>query len=412
MLKWTRHAKILYVALLLLPVDCVTAASFGLSKGNLGVETYYYPRNGAPGQEHGNFAAAAQLEFYGELSDKWGVKFTPFARLDAVDESRNKFDAREAYVEYFDGPWMATAGMRKLSWSVTESVNLVPHQVVDILNQRDLAADPAGKEKLGTPMLTLGYQGDTFLLEGYLLPWFRDRVYPDTEAREHPFQGFVDLPGHVEYTSPAEQHRLGAAVRLETIVGSSNIAFIQYEGYAPQPTFSFDPLTGDLQSLYYLVDMSAVTAQAAFGTWLLKTETAYFNTGLNRSEYDVPDNYFSTVSGVEYTFIRPSATADLSLIAEWMYDDRGDGLDGVQFQNDVFLGVRWVANDLYGTEIMGGIVRDLEDYAGVLHLQFQRRIAEKWRLEAIFRAFDAEDKNPMSAITDDTLINIKLRYFF
>ena len=403
-----RAAAAVLTALCAAPVG----AEWQLAKGYVGLEAHYYPQEGAGDQGHGNAAGIAELELFDFLGDAWTAKLTPFARLDAVDTSRHRFDLREAELEYQSGPWTFSGGMRKVSWSVTESVNLVPHQVVDILNQRDLAGDPSGKEKLGAAMLRGAWQGERVLAEAFILPWFREREFPSTEAREHPFSGAVDLPGEVSYTDGNEEFQPGFALRLEAVLGPANLAFIQSRGYAPQPALSFDTATGALNSLYYQVDMSAVTVQASVGTWLLKTESAWFDTGLNPDGFSVPDSYFSTVTGVEYTFIRPSKTADLSVIAEWMYDERGDGLDGVQFQNDLFAGLRWAANDLFGTEIVGGVVHDLEADAAIFHAEYKRRIGDSQRLEVVVRAFSAEDDHPMSAVTDDTLLKVRYRWFF
>ena len=142
-------------------------AQVTLDKGYLGLETYYYPQDGSPVQKHGNAAAIGQLELRGRWGEGVSAKLTPFARVDAVDSHRSLFDAHEAEVEYAAGRWRAQLGMRMLSWSVTESVGVLPAQVVDIINQRDLAGDPAGQEKLGAAMATVSYQGDKFRLEGF-----------------------------------------------------------------------------------------------------------------------------------------------------------------------------------------------------------------------------------------------------
>src|SRR5204863_459050 len=100
-------------------------------------------------QKHGNAALISQLDMRAALTDAWSAKLTPFVRADAVDSERSGADLREAELDCAEGAWRYTVGMARVSWSVTESVNVIPHQVVDIVNQRDLAGDPAGQEKLG-----------------------------------------------------------------------------------------------------------------------------------------------------------------------------------------------------------------------------------------------------------------------
>jgi len=385
-----------------------------IDKGYVGVETYYYPNDGADIQAHGSTALIAQLDTRSVLSERWSAKLTPFVREDRVDESRRSFDLREAELDYTSGSWMFAAGMRQMSWSVTESVNVIPFQVVDIINQRNLAGDPSGQEKLGAAMLMLSYQSDRDLVQGFYLPWFRDRKFPDVTAREHPFQGAIDLNTDPQYTNSADEYYRGIALRWEHAFDAANLALIGYRGYAPQPVIIPDVGTGKSTNLYYLVDMYGLTLQATLGEWTIKSEMAYNDTSRNPDRYAsvVPDNYFSTASGVEYTLVRLIGQSDVGLFAEWLYDSRGPDGGGSVFQNDVFVGARWVANDTQDTNCLGGVVRDLDERAAVYHFQCQRRIGSHLQLQAIVRAFSAEQHNPLNAVEDDTLIFLKLRYYF
>jgi len=389
------------------------AADVHLDKVYFGMETYYYPTQGTPPQNHGSAAFTSQFELQGALGEHWSSRVTPFARVDTNDSHRSIFDLREAELDYADGPWRFAAGARRLSWSVTESVNIVPHQVVDIVNQRDLAGDPAGQEKLGAAMAMASYQAENTLVQAYLLPWFRPRRFASVAAREHPFRGAIDLNDDIRYVSGAEQHRLGGAVRLEQSIDSANLALIQYRGYAPQPIVEPNFSTGKAMQLYYLIDMSALTLQATYGKWLLKTETAYFNTHSNPEVFtEIPGSYWATVSGVEYTFLRVLGDSDLGVIAEWMHDSRGDALNGSQFQNDVFVGLRWVPNDQADSQLLGGVASDLDQRATIFQLQYQRRIGKQIEIEAVGRAFSAEAANALRALEDDSVVLLRLRYFF
>jgi hypothetical protein len=389
-------------------------AQVRLDRGYLGLETYYYPQDGSPVQKHGNAAVIGQLELRGHWGEGLSAKLTPFARVDAIDSHRSLFDAHEAEVEYSAGRWRAQLGMRMLSWSVTESVGVLPAQVVDIINQRDLAGDPAGQEKLGTAMATISYQGDSFRLEGFALPWFRKRKFPDETARENPFQGLVNLTdATVRYTSDSGAHRMGAAVRAEYSSDHANVALIQYQGYAPQPLIVPDFVTGRAAELYYLIDMTGLTVQATLGQWLLKTETAYFGTRENSSRFaGVPASYWSSVSGVEYTFVNAFGGTDLGLFAEGLFDSRGRATNGTPFHEDVFAGVRWVANDQSDTQILGGVMSGLDQHALVAQFQFQRRIGTHYQVDLRLRTYNAAKDSPLSAFNEDSVVFLKLRRFF
>jgi hypothetical protein len=129
-------------------------------------------------------------------------------------------------------------------------------------------------------------------------------------------------------------------------------------------------------------------------------------------QVEVPDDYVATVTGAEFTLIRPEAPDDLTLIAEWLYDSRGDGLLGSPFQNDLFVGLRWVANDHAGTQVLGGGVVDLEDSALVFNLQMRRRILDDWRIELRMRKYVAPSNDPLYAFEDDLLFQATIKKYF
>ena len=390
------------------------SADVTLDKGYVGAETYFYPQDGAAVQDHGNAAIVSQLEFRAPLAEKWSAKLTPFARYDVIDSHRNTFDLREAELEYSSGAWRTLAGMRSISWSVTESVNVLPHQVVDIVNQRDLAGDPTGRERMGAAMVSVSYQFDDTVLEAMVLPWFRERKFADRQAREHPFRAAIDLSDpQVEYTSDAGADYVGGALRVERSFDAANIALMQYRGYAPQPLIAPAGSTGQSTTLYYLIDMSAFTVQATLGQWLIKSETAYYGTSQNDSRFAaVPADYWATVSGIEYTFVNVFAGTDLGVFVEGMYDSRGDAPNGTPFNDDVFFGVRWVPNDQADSQLLCGVMSSLEEHALVAQLQFQRRIGTSLQLEMIFRGYDAAKTSPISAFNDDSVGFLRLRGFF
>jgi len=349
----------------------------------------------------------------GNFGERWSARLTPFARVDFKDSHRSLFDLREAELDYAQERWRLAVGSRRVSWSVTESVNIVPYQVVDIINQRDLAGDPAGQEKMGAAMAVASYQADNTLVQAYLLPWFRPRRFPSTEAREQPLRGLVDLNDNIRYVSGAGRYRQAGALRIEESFDAANLALIQYHGYAPQPIIEPNFATGRSRQLYYLIDMSAFTVQATYGKWLLKSESAYFNTHENAARFtEVPGSYWATVSGIEYTFLRVSGDADFGVIAEWMHDSRGDGPNGTPFHNDIFAGLRWVPNDQADSQFLGGIARDLSKRAAVFQLQYKRRIGRQLESEVVGRAFRAVASSPLHALQDDSVLLLRLHYFF
>ena len=389
------------------------AGDFSVLKSNIGVEGYFYGDNGRPWQGVGSQALTGEAELQSRLGGNSSIKLTPFVRLDPNDNNRNRVDLREAAIELVNGPWYVYAGMGKLSWSTVESVNVIPIQTIDVVNQRDFSGDPTGQEKLGAAMLSASYQWDTVRANVYLLPWFRPRPMPSREARENPVGGLFDLNGDDLFTGGEKEYQPGFALRVEKVTSQANLAFIQYRGYAPQPITYWDQVSNRPSNLYYQVDMTGVTAQATLGQWLFKSEMAYMNTAINSARYAiVPKSYFSGVLGAEYTFVRVAGESDISALAEWIRNTQDHGPTGGPFSNDLFLGFRWVANDPADSQILGGVVRHLDRNDSVLQVQYESRLYDSYKLLLGIRAYKVDTNGPLAAFKNDSVIYAKLRYFF
>ena len=70
------------------------------------------------------------------------------------------------------------------------------------------------------------------------------------------------------------------------------------------------------------------------------------------------------VGGFEYCFVGLFDSAyDVNWLMEYQYDDR-ENVMNVVTQNDVMLGSRLVSNDIDGTQILAGVIQEL-DYSNV-----------------------------------------------
>ena len=90
--------------------------------------------------------------------------FSPFLRLDQVDENRTHWDIRELYWLYFSRVWEIRVGVRTVFWGVTELQHLV-----DVINQTDLVENIDGEQKLGQPMVNLALIHDWGTVELFIL---------------------------------------------------------------------------------------------------------------------------------------------------------------------------------------------------------------------------------------------------
>ncbi|MDX1392050.1 MAG: hypothetical protein R3241_06710, partial [Rheinheimera sp.] len=104
---------------------------------------------------------------------------------------------------------------------------------------------------------------------------------------------------------------------------------------------------------------------------------------------------------------------DLGWIAEYQYDSR-DELAPVPGQHDLFIGGRFVANDAAGSEILLGLVQDLDNSAsqsGKLEASMRLSNSLRLRLDAWF--FRSElPLAPLYFIRRDDYLQLSLDYYF
>ncbi len=339
--------------------------------------------------------------FHGWDDERQSLTFTPFLRWDSQDDERSHSDIRELMWIYAGNRWELRAGIGKVFWGVTEALHLV-----DIINQTDLVENPDGEQKLGQPMLKFSLERDWGILDLYALPGFRERTFPGEEGRlrSHPWVD-SDL---ASYESDREERHLDFAVRWSHSIGDWDIGLAHFKGTSRDPSFN-PTLNSDGQTVlapyYAIIHQTSLDLQATKGDWLWKLEA------LHRGGLDDP--YNAATGGFEYTRVGIAETdMDLGLLAEYLYDDRGDEAP-VAFENDLFLGLRLTANDAQSSELLSGVIKDLDSSALMFNLEASRRLGSSWKASAQVRLWiDVPEDDPLYAFSSDDYIEISLAKYF
>ena len=99
-------------------------------------------------------------------------------------------------------------------------------------------------------------------------------------------------------------------------------------------------------------------------------------------------------------------------VVEYAYDTRGMNQRN-PYQDDAFVALRWSANDIATTSMLGGAVIDTETGALGFRFRGERRIATDFRLsvEAYFFA-DVPRRDPVYNIADDDYVQIRIARYF
>jgi len=350
-------------------------------------------------QHRQQWSALAELEFYHSWNDDQdSILFKPYARVDQHDSERSHFDIRELMWLHVGEDWELRTGIGKVFWGVNEANHLV-----DIINQDDQVDDISGDPKLGQPMVNLSLIRDWGTVDLFVLPGFRERTFPGEEGRlRGPLAVDTD---HAEYESSAENKHVDFALRWSHTFDDYDMGLYYFRGTNRDPRLMVKQTSSGEISLipyYDQIDQFGLDFQATLEAWLWKLEALH-----RKDEFD---SFAAVSGGFEYTFvgIMESAT-DLGIIMEYSWDERADPALN-QFQNDVMFGARFAFNDAQSTEILAGLVQDL-DYSELRSFQIEasRRLGEDWKLSLELRLFSDHELNPIS---DDDHLQLTLEKYF
>ncbi len=305
------------------------------------------------------------------------------------------------------GEWEARLGVDRVFWGVAESQHLV-----DVVNQIDFLEHPNGQVKLGQPMVHLTWTADWGVLEFFGLPYHRPRIYPGRFGRLR-FGGLVDRE-RVEYERGAKEWHPDFAARYSQSVGPLDVGLSLFDGTSREATLICAPPAcvpnggrdpGIWIPYYGQIRQFGLDAQFTLDAWLFKFEAIHRSGERNalgrEREYRAvlgqgggfqnildlyrEEEYVAAVMGGEYTFYSVfGSTADVGLLAEWNYDERGRRAlprrSPLTLDNDFFVGMRLAFNDVESTEIAVAFVTDASRATHNLGVEFDRRLFDQWSL--------------------------------
>ncbi len=370
--------------------------------GFVGVEsrTFWEDKRFAVQHDGGVASLTLQPEIYWRSGDgRQRASLVAFGRLDADDDERSHGDLREAYWGYEADSWDLRAGIATVFWGVAESRHLV-----DVVNQTDLVEDIDMEAKLGQPMLNLNVQRGFGRFELYYLPVFRERTFPGSEGRLR-----VPVPIDVDgarYESPHADRSDDFALRFSHYVGDVDFGLYVFDGTSREPRFEVDGAGERLLPVYDQMTQVGLDVQYTRDAWLWKLEAIH-----RRTQHATFD---AAVGGFEYTFFGVAdRAADLGVLVEYLYDDRGADAPPTPFEDDVFLGARLAFNDASDTSVLAGAVIDATTRERFVNIEAERRVGENVVAELRLRAFSsAAPGDRLYAFASDDYVELRLDWFY
>jgi hypothetical protein len=394
-----------------LSVSLVIAAAYVCSahaeieySGSAAFEQRYFLQDPLyPQQSRDNASVYFAPELFTALNDGSDtILFRGFYRLDQRDQERTHGDVRELLWSHIGDDWEVKTGIGKVFWGQTESLHLV-----DIINQTDAIEAIDGEDKLGQPMVALSLYKDWGNFTLFALPYFRERTFAGVDGRlRGPLNIDTDNP---LYESKDKEKNLDWAARWQHTLGDWEVGLSYFDGTSREPDF-VPGLNAQsdvvLRPYYSQIQQVGLDVLAIVEAWIIKFEA------IQRS--GETQDYWAMVGGFEYTSVGVfDSVYDIGWLLEYQYDDRQE-LATSSAQNDLLFGARWVFNDIDGTEVLFGVVQDL-DYSNVRSgfVEASSRINDhwKWRLDAYL--FSSDEPTEVSfLLRRDDYVQFSLEYYF
>jgi hypothetical protein len=374
--------------------------------GFAGAELRVFPQSPAfPEQRGSTFSPSLILQ--PEYRREWNagkdrLTVVPFLRLDADDDERTHADLRELNWLRVGRDWDLRVGIGKVFWGVAESRHLV-----DVVNQADLVEDIDEEDKLGQPMVNLNLTRKWGRASLFILPGFRERTFPGREGRLR-FALPVDTD-RPSFESGAKQRHVDFAARWSQPIGDWDIGVSDFWGTSREPRLiprisaSASPV---LIPRYDNIHQTSLEVQATKGNTLWKLEAMTRGGHGNR--------FGAVVAGFEHTLYGVLGThADLGILAEYLYDGRGNAAPPTPFDDDLFFGLRLAINDPQSTTMLAGVIVDRHSEASAYQIEASRRLADKWSLELEGRLFtNIPPSDVLFSFSRDDYLQLQVKRFF
>ena len=390
--------KQIYCFVFLAPVMFSSTVHAAELSGNISLQSRGFFSDPLDSNQHSHYNSfALEPEMYHVWDDNHQrLTFAAFYRKDQYDDERTHADIRElAWLKVFDN-WELTVGISKVFWGVTESQHLV-----DIINQTDQVENVDGEDKLGQPMIRFSTVQDWGILNAFILPGFRERTFAGVEGRPRP--GLIIDANAATYESPDKDNHIDYAIRWLNHFDEIELGLSYFSGTGRDPEMRLTGTT--LTPHYVLIEQAGLDLLAIVEDWTWKLELI--------SRKSTAQKYTALTGGFEYTVygLFDSAT-DVGIVVEYLYDDR-DQLATTPFQNDITTALRFALNDTQSTEILMGIITDLDDPITASFIEASRRLGDDLKLTLEARAFShTVAGRPLYDFRQDNFVQADLAWYF
>tara|TARA_R110000868_G_scaffold204946_1_gene453114 strand:- start:5859 stop:7139 length:1281 start_codon:yes stop_codon:yes gene_type:complete len=406
------------------------------SMGEVALEYRQFKDDDSKTTEDTGLAVFSRLESRYE-DDFYSHVLRGFARVDSKESSRDLIWVEDAYASYFldqEKLWRLSAGYKIYNWTGLEAFR--PNDTVNSQNYDAPLEKPEKRGELGVELEIPYYEGALTLFvfprtEAPHFPGAASRLGLGTNIAEPLWVDGLEASSdrwHPQYAARLTQLIMGADVsihylqhfdRLNPIIGTSDYSIVGMNAIPNQGVSSMN-----VPHYFQVAQYGASMQMPIFDAWLFKLEGAKRSfekdlSVLTASGLQKPVDHSEVALGLEYaTSHIDGSDSTLFFEAVKIFGTEEAEAEALSaFQNDVFIGLRHVRNDIMGTEFLLSAIFDLKrTHEKLYNFQFSRRLSDVWKVGATLRVFDAPKQSAtpvgLEVLDQDHHISLSLSRFF
>ena len=212
----------------------------------------------------------------------------------------------------------------------------------------------------------------------------------------------------MQYEDNQEENHTDWAIRWTNSIDIWDIGLSHFSGTGRDPLLlpTVDSNGNQVLAPFYeQIDQTGLDVQATIDEWLLKVEII--------SRNGIGDRYTASTAGFEYTIVGLfESQHDLGLLAEYLYDERGRNAPTF-FEDDLFLGARWVWNDVDSTELLAGVIQDSNSSERIFRIEGSRRVGQDLKLSIDAQVFsNIPATSRFAGFDQEDFIQVELAWYF
>ena len=383
-------------------------------EGFIGLESQVY--SDKQNKHADNFTSQQQLKMKYD-KENFSSVFELYAQEDKSDFSNSKDNDRtflrinELYTQYEGEDYKILVGKNIRFWGALEV-----HNIVDTFNIQDTRNDTFVTDKIGAYNIAYSH----FFEDSELS--IIAKVYEQSNKMASSSYMYSILNQNQSYKNDLESEK--SLYRPSLYVeynGSSygdeyslDYSFIYENGYDSQRYFTVN--NNQYTQHSYLVNKFMTYNTLVFDSTLYKLEALYTNVIDDKNISD----YIHVALGVEHTLDALDNGNEIGLLTEYYYYDTFDtdklsDLSLAQnFQNDLFVGMRYSFNDADDSNAVGGIIFDTQYNEESYYLEYETRIYDIAKIKFDYRYIEPSktDNTVYAQLGRHQRVALNLSYHF